>query len=129
VNFACTIAQARPFDRELDLAKADLSSLSAMPAYIARMAAWMLGTSDLLGRQHQQLLDEAFGDLPSKSSMDNWAWASMPTSGRACSGWLTEGSTSWIACALPTMRGLLVDCFMVVESFSGSMVGVGAPPL
>jgi hypothetical protein len=50
VNFACTIAQARPCDLELDLAKADLSSLSAMPAYIARMAAWMLGTSDLLGR-------------------------------------------------------------------------------
>ena len=27
------------------------------------MATWVFGTSDLLGRQHQQLLDEAFGDL------------------------------------------------------------------
>jgi hypothetical protein len=35
----------------------------AVPAHIAHMAARVLGASDLLGREHQQLLDEAFGDL------------------------------------------------------------------
>lgn len=66
VNFACTVAQARVSDLELGLANAHLASLRAMPAYIAHMAAWVLGASDLLGRQHQQLLDEDFGRMQRK---------------------------------------------------------------
>jgi ABC-type uncharacterized transport system YnjBCD substrate-binding protein len=63
--------------------------LAAVPAHIAAVAAWMLGTSHLLSREHQQLLDEALGDLP-QQVLDGQLGLSQHAQQRQGVFWLTD---------------------------------------